>query len=99
MSIRKTKIYRYGQCRNCGECCRTLFISGDREVCPHYDDSNVKHCLVYGNRPKACREYPRGSTDLDRVTNCGFWFADYLGRRVDGYMDKRVRLTKVGQIR
>lgn len=97
--LRTFLVHRNGSCLNCGECCKTLFHNSQRSICQYFDGSTVKHCTIYGTRPKVCRDFPRNPMDQERLSNCGFWFTNEMGRIIDGYMDKRIRLTKIGEIK
>ena len=87
---------RLGTCQNCGDCC-ILFVNGKYQRCGHYDVTAKLHCTIHSQRPKACRNFPRGPMDLETKRDCGFYFTDEKGWRVDGDMDKRVSLQLVGK--
>jgi len=88
------KLYRMGECKNCGDCC-TLYINGQYKKCIHYDTDKERHCTIYKNRPQECRDFPRSPMELVNKPSCGYWFVDEAGNCVDGWMDKRVRLRLV----
>ena len=91
------QVYRVGECSNCGACCYIYSKQlGHFHVCGMYDASTDKHCRLHGkpNRPKECIEYPSCPMDLERVWRwCTYKFVDELGRVVDPYMQKNVKLT------
>jgi len=63
-----------------------------------YDLKAEKHCTAYDVRPQVCKDYPRAPADLFDTPNCGFFFVDEKGRKIDGYMDRRTRLRLIRAI-
>lgn len=106
------EIMRTGECNNCGVCCQ-LYKRPDAPkdspfyaetagygYCNHYlPYAEQGHCAIWLKRPKECREYPRGPMDVLNKPTCSYHFFDGFGRKIDAYMDKRVRLQIVGQTR
>lgn len=105
------KITRVGECNNCGVCCqlwRHPNASKDSPFyaekahygfCDHYNpDATAGHCRIWNKRNQVCREFPRGPMDVLNKPQCSYMFFDEKGCRIDAYMDKRVRLIKVGEV-
>ncbi len=94
-----SQVIRVGECNNCGVCCQ-LFRkeTGKYEYCEHYDPNREKHCIIWAKRPKMCREWPRGPMDILNKPECSYQFYDENGRRIDAYMDRRVRLQRLGSV-
>jgi Fe-S-cluster containining protein len=80
-SIKKSLSLRKGECNQCGECCKFLF------VCPMLYKRNSKYaCRIYKIRPPICRLFPLtyhdisglkskcdfywNKKDMDRITKC-----------------------------
>jgi hypothetical protein len=106
------KVIRVGECNNCGICCQIFkrpeapknspyYAETPRyEYCAHYLPNGMYgHCGIYTKRSKECREYPRGPMDILNKPECSYQFFDEYGRKIDAYMDKRVRLQIVGQVK
>lgn len=106
------KVIRVGECDNCGVCCM-IFKRPDApkgtpyyaetpryEFCNHYlPFGEHGHCGNYAKRDKVCKEFPRGPMDILNKTQCSYTFFDEFGRKIDAYMDKRVRLEIVGNVK
>ena len=89
-------MYLIGACNNCGACCYIRYPDGIERICFNYDIHSIKHCKVYGKRPKECRDYPRTPMDLERVAKwCSLRFVDEHGKVIDAAMDKTVKLTRL----
>jgi uncharacterized cysteine cluster protein YcgN (CxxCxxCC family) len=88
-------LYKIGTCNNCGACCYVYSHTLKRfHVCEAYTTKSRLHCSVYDKRPKECREFPTGPTDLERVAKwCTLKFTDDQGRIVD--IDKNVKLSRI----
>jgi hypothetical protein len=89
---------RIGTCNNCGACCYVYSnVLKHFHVCEAYTNLSDKHCTIYNNRPKECREFPRDPADLERVKQwCSLKFVDNKGRIVEGLVDingKPIKLT------
>ena len=94
-----TRVIRVGTCNNCGVCCQLYNKeTGRYEYCQHYDPHREKHCTIWHKRPKMCREWPRGPMDILNKPECSYQFYDEHGRKIDAYMDPRVRLQRLGAI-
>lgn len=90
----KQTIYRVGQCNNCGDCC-IIWHNGQYQRCKWYNLKAEQHCMIYDTRPQVCRDFPRSPLDLEDKPLCSYYFVDEKGRRIDAFMDKRVRLRLV----
>jgi len=62
------------------------FLEGlkDGEKCPHSKLRGGKgFCKIYNKRPKWCRDFPTSPYDIISIPNCGYYFVDESGYRVD----------------
>lgn len=87
-------IVRCGGCHDCGDCC-ILYVNDHYQRCQHYDVDREKHCTIHVKRPQTCRDFPRSPMDVANKPQCGYWFADERGHKMDGFMDLRVKLRRV----
>jgi len=64
--ILKAEHIRYGECNNCGACCkmpvRCVFLWNSQ-------------CSIHHNRPKQCRNFPARPKDMVSK-KCGYWFEE-----------------------
>ena len=67
---------RKGECRQCGSCCRLVFL------CPHLTSEAL--CRTYSRRSDVCCTFPIDKRDLmDVGPHCGYYFDGMTPRKLE----------------
>lgn len=86
-----------GECNKCGRCCDPTTMPKRAAIyalfgipfklnpmfpCPHFSYVDGKgFCVIYGQRPQMCRDFPLQPADIWGLPECSYWFFEARQRK------------------